>query len=70
LGLVCGEELEETASTVNSAKQSTLAAEVLNTIRNPTIKNKIVLFFVCVRKSLIGVWSPQTLTYYMLSITN
>jgi hypothetical protein len=44
LGLVCGEELEETASTVISAKQSTFAAEVGNTIRNPTIKNKIVLF--------------------------
>ena len=42
----------------------------IRTIRNPTIKNKIILFFVCVRKSLICVWSPQTLTYYILHITN
>jgi hypothetical protein len=34
LGLVCGEELEETASTVISAKQSTFAAEVMNAIQD------------------------------------
>jgi hypothetical protein len=32
--MVCSEELEETASTVISAKQSTFAAEVMNTIKN------------------------------------
>ena len=33
------------------------------------IKDQIYFGFVCVRKSLIGVWSPQTLVYYILYIT-
>ena len=53
MGLVGGEELEETASTVISAKQSTFAAEVGNTTRNPTIKNKIILFFAIKNNEII-----------------
>jgi hypothetical protein len=38
--------------------------------QKPDVKEQNNIVFVCVRKSLIVVWSPQTLTYYILHITN